>query len=52
MTARYAHYGPEHARRAAQVVSFDVPEIASVVKFDHDKRKKSAQSGHKMVTEQ
>lgn len=51
MTARYAHYGPEHARRAAQVVSFDVPEIASVVRFDQEKRKKSDQRGHKMVTE-
>lgn len=31
MTARYAHFGQEHARRAAQVVSFDVPKHAKVI---------------------
>lgn len=40
MTSRYAHYGPEHAKKAAQVVSFDVPETASVLHFDLKREKK------------
>jgi integrase len=29
MTSRYAHFGPEHAKKAAQVVSFGAFEVAS-----------------------
>ena len=45
MTSRYAHYGPEHAKKAAQVVSFDVPETASVLRFDPKREKKWSESG-------
>ena len=39
MTERYAHFTPEHARRVASIVSFDVPESASVVSISTRCRK-------------
>ena len=51
MTARYAHFGPEHARRAATIVSFDVPEDASVIKFVPNLRRKTNESGQKLASE-
>jgi integrase len=38
MTTRYAHFGPEHAKRAAQVVSFKVPDSGSVLPFGQRKQ--------------
>ena len=49
MTSKYAHYGPEHARKAAQVVSFDVPEQANVLRFGQEKRKNLDQSGQELA---
>lgn len=33
MTARYAHFGPEHAQAAAKVVSFGVAKASNVIQF-------------------
>lgn len=51
MTSRYAHYGPEHAKKAAQVVSFDVPTPSGVLHFDRQKRKISDRSGPNLARE-
>lgn len=49
MTAKYAHFGEEHAKKAAQVVSFGMPEVGNVIPFGQDKRKNLNQSGQEMV---
>lgn len=41
MTARYAHFGPDHAKKAAQVVSFSVPENGNVIPLHQHKQEKA-----------
>ena len=50
MTSRYAHFTPEHARFAAEVVALDVSDGAVVVSLESAKENRRL-SGHRLVTQ-